>query len=105
MACGRGNFGLSKFLGHAVYNDWKLAIQLFQRVESFTAANLRVPSESLIQLLELANKIGSQHIVKMLLTLEPLDHNDLLRRALKHNLIEVVEILLENWANANEGYF
>ena len=80
MVSGRGNFGLSKFLGHAVYNDWELAIQLFLRVESFTAANLRVPSKSLIQLLELANKIGSQHIVKMLLTLEPLDHNDLLRR-------------------------
>ena len=66
----------NKLVGHAVYNDWNLAIRLFLRIESFVVANLRVPSEFLIQLLEIATRVGSQQIVKMLL---PLDE-DLLGR-------------------------
>ena len=41
-----------------VYNNWKLVIQLFLRIESFVVSNLRVPSESQLQLLQLAKYIS-----------------------------------------------
>lgn len=91
----------NEIVSHAVYNDWKLAIQLFLRFESFIVANLRVPFEFLIQLFELATKVGSQQIVKMLFILEPLEYDNLLWWAIRHNLFKGVEILLGNGANAN----
>lgn len=83
----------SELVKHAVYNDWKLVIQLFLHIESYIAQDLWIPS---IHLVKLAKKVDSQQIVKMLLTLD----TNLHLHALKYNE-EILEILLENGLDVN----
>ena len=87
----------SELINHAVYSDWKLAIESLLRFRSYVTYDLLVPFKFIFQLVKLATKIGSQHIVKMLLTMG----QDLLHHALVHSLEDTVEILLENGADAN----
>ena len=86
-----------EMVNHAVYNDWKLAIQSLLEIRSNPAYNKIIPFKFLFQLVKLAAKIGSQQIVKMLLTFDQY----LLHHALRLNSEETVEILLENGADAN----
>ena len=87
----------SELINHAVYSDWKLAIESLLRLGSYITYDLLVPLKFIFQLVKLATKIGSQHILKMLLTF----NQDLLHHALVHSLEDIVEILLENGADAN----
>ena len=96
-ACGITKPTNNELVDHAVYNDWKLAIRLFLRIKSFNAANLRVPSELLIQLLDLATKVGSKQIVEMLL---PLDE-DLLWKAIQVGSPDIVALLVQNGASVD----
>ena len=97
----------SEIVNHAVYNDWKLAIQKLLQFRSYMTYNLMFPFKFLFQLVKLATKIGSQQIVNMLLTTFK---QCLLHQALARNVEEqeTVEILLENGADVNswskDGY-
>ena len=82
-----------------VYNNWKLVIQLFLRIESFVVSNLRVPSESQLQLLQLSTLVGSQQIIDMVLGLG--QNSDLLYDAVQHKQEDIVKIILENGTDAN----
>ena len=59
----------SELINHAIYSDWKLAIKSLLRYGSYIKYDLLVPLKFIFQLVKLATKIGSQHIVKMLLTM------------------------------------